>query len=82
MILAVGAAAGAASAQTPQRKPASMERCEELMAFYDMRRGQWPGVTARTNRQFGEIDCRKGNYEAGVKQLEVAIRSFGGVVPD
>lgn len=61
-----------------------MKRCDQLAAYYDryggrVSEGRMP--VGRLDRELGYEACRKGNFAAGVRQLEEAIRRTGYTVP-
>lgn len=61
-----------------------MRRCEQLAAYYDryggrVSEGRMP--VGRIERELGYQECRKGNFDGGVRLLEDAIRKSGYNVP-
>jgi hypothetical protein len=55
----------------------SMARCQQLMAAFDRyypRRGETMGSTgSRLDRDVAEVECQKGRYAEGIRQLEGAL---------
>lgn len=74
------AAAVAAPAQTrPAGGPYTMARCDELADLFDRRVGARVGegggsTASRLDRAVGYEQCRKGNFEDGIRQIEGALR--------
>jgi hypothetical protein len=61
-----------------------MKRCDQLADYYDryskrISEGRTP--VGRVERELGYAECRKGNFAAGAKMLEEAIRRSGYSVP-
>ena len=88
-VLAAGltlAAAGPASAQTPKQGTAQTPkaRCAQLIAAYD-RHGSGRSANSdgfRNHTRIGAaIDCERGNYEQGIKEMEDLLRRKKFTVP-
>ena len=77
------AAAIALSAST-NASAQDIRRCDQLAAYYDrysgrVSEGRMP--VGRLERDLGYQECRKGNFAAGARMLEEAIRRSGYNVP-
>jgi hypothetical protein len=52
-------------------------RCQQLITTFDRLSPDFEHNASRRDRDLGEAECRKGNYTAGEKLLEMALMSFG-----
>lgn len=80
-ILAVGTVSGA-SAQAPPQTP--RERCARLIAYFDRfgasRSENSDGVRNHT-RLSAVIDCERGRYDEGIKEIQDLLRRKKFTVP-
>jgi hypothetical protein len=82
-VLAAGLAATLPMAGWTQDASALAARCSQLYAVADRalsRRGEGGGG-ANMIVQGANIDCQKGRYEQGIRDLEKALRAQGYTVP-
>jgi len=84
LLAALVLAAGVPAAGRAQQDPAKLAaRCSQLFAVADRalsRRGEGGGGPNMIVQGAG-IDCQKGRYEQGIRDLEKVLRSQGYTVP-
>ena len=80
-VLSLGATATDALAQTPQELKA---RCSQLTSYFDYygtSRGEHTDGPKNWKRINAGIECDRGNYEAGIQQMEALLVAKGFTVP-
>jgi len=83
IFMATLAAAGLALPMAARAQQDLAARCNQLYAFADRalsRRSEGGGGPNLTVQGAG-VDCQKGRYESGIRDLEKVLRSQGYTVP-
>jgi hypothetical protein len=60
------------------------ERCQDLVAFFDRwgtSRGEHTDGARNHTRIAANIDCERGHYEAGIREMEALLIAKGFEVP-
>jgi hypothetical protein len=83
LTLSIAAALTAALPPPSSAHPAK-ERCEDLVAFFDRwgtSRGEHSDGARNHSRIAANIDCERGHYDAGIRQMEALLIAKGFEVP-